>query len=110
MKEFLSEYGLTLGLLGATAGLMTGKLAFGWAIGWGWVFAPLWMPFVLLLAMFAVVMGVIGMAMVAVFALVAGATYLDKDFPKAFDEFVSEEEEEVEATPETPNQESETIQ
>ena len=79
-KGFWAEQGLTMGLFGATIALMVGKLAFGWAISWLWVFAPLWMPFAGVLTLIGMLMVVIGMVFVGVVGVVGVATYFDKDF------------------------------
>ena len=106
-KGFWAEQGLTMGLFGATIALMVGKLAFGWAISWLWVFAPLWMPFAGVLTLIGMLMVVIGMVFVGVVGVVGVATYFDKDF---MDNFGVEETEETVEEEEPVVEENETLQ
>ena len=103
IKEFWSEHGWTTGLVGATVALLAGKLVFGLGIGWGWVFAPLWMPLAAVCGLMGMMMVVLGMVMVALFGMVAVASYMDKDFVKKMEAMVDEDE-----TPEPDTVESET--
>jgi len=110
MKEFFKNNMGKLTCLGLTAGLLLGKLAFGWTIGWVWVFAPLWIPVAIALSIMGMLMIVFGMVIVALFGMVGIASYMDFDFLSKLESMVDETPE-----PEAPVEgeapvESETLQ
>ena len=81
MKEFWKEYGLSTLVWGGTGLLLLGKLAFGWGITWPWVFAPLWIPFVALLALIIIICGSVALLIGVVVGIVSLVERLDnKDF------------------------------
>jgi len=83
IKEFLSEHILTLLAFASTGLLMTGKLALGWSIGWGWVFAPLWIP---MIAVVCAVFGLIAMALIATLFISAGVVFFAKTLDTVLDD------------------------
>ena len=89
IKELWAEHGLTIGMFGLTAFLMTGKLAFGWGIGWGWVLSPIWIPFLVAAGVASLIVALVCMVMVCVFGVVAGATMLDKEVIEKMEETVA---------------------
>lgn len=112
IKDFFVEHSLTMISLLSCGILATGKLAFGWSIGWGWVFAPFWIPLAAVVGLSLLTLAAIMMVMAIVVGMSIGVAINDKEFFKTVQESVDEavENEDGPVDFQKGKEESETLQ